>query len=220
MDTDYKKAIKAIIFFGSISTFSSLLFKQYSSVIFTLLMTISTAGFAILYQNKMQSSKTKIPVYFACVFLMGFPLFHLSQHLVTTDTQVEQQKRQMILSGYQEKTQKMMNTTPEDFVSLLDSEETIFLYLGRESCPYCQQFVTKLQGISLSDIYYIDTEEKSEALYAFAETYQITSIPQLIQFHKGEIQARLDISKHTKTEEIQKFLENNSQIPSSEEKTN
>jgi len=65
-----------------------------------------------------------------------------------------------------------------------------FVYVGRETCPYCREFAPKLKEAAKSinaTIYYIDTENKTDELAKFAEQYHIDSIPTLLVFRNGEI---------------------------------
>lgn len=51
--------------------------------------------------------------------------------------------------------------TSDAYQEKLDNDETFILYLGRDTCPYCQQYVPELmvaaENRGLTEIYHIDT---------------------------------------------------------------
>ena len=86
-----------------------------------------------------------------------------------------------------------------------------FVYVGRESCPYCREFAPKLKEASRSinaTIYYIDTENKTDELAKFAEQYHIDSIPTLLVFKDGQLQETLTNSSDINLNDLKEFLKN------------
>ena len=84
-----------------------------------------------------------------------------------------------------------------------------FVYVGRETCPYCREFAPKLKEASKSInaiIYYIDTENKTDELAKFAERYHIDSIPTLLVFKNGELQETLSNSSDISLNDLKEFL--------------
>ena len=53
----------------------------------------------------------------------------------------------------------------DDYYDKIDNDETFILYIGRDTCPYCQQFVPNLMEAALNqdimDIYHVDTVDPS-----------------------------------------------------------
>ena len=93
-----------------------------------------------------------------------------------------------------------------------ESKSIRFLYIGRESCPFCKKFVPKLKEAAKNakvTVYYIDTEIKSDELYDFAENYQIDSIPSLLVLNDGHQEKKLTDGSQLTVEELTKFLKDN-----------
>ena len=84
-----------------------------------------------------------------------------------------------------------------------------FVYVGRETCPYCREFAPKLRKAARSinaTIYYIDTENKTDELSKFAEQYHIDSIPTLLVFKDGQLQETLSNSSDISLNDLKEFL--------------
>ena len=86
-----------------------------------------------------------------------------------------------------------------------------FVYVGRETCPYCREFAPKLRKAARSinaRIYYIDTENKTDELTKFAEQYHIDSIPTLLVFKDGQLQETLTNSSDISLNDLKEFFKN------------
>ena len=84
-----------------------------------------------------------------------------------------------------------------------------FVYVGRETCPYCREFAPKLKEAAKSinaTIYYIDTENKTDELAKFAEQYHIDSIPTLLVFKDGQLQETLSNSSDISLNDLKEFF--------------
>ena len=84
-----------------------------------------------------------------------------------------------------------------------------FVYVGRETCPYCREFAPKLKEAAKSinaTIYYIDTENKTDELAKFAEQYHIDSIPTLLVFKDGQLQDTLTNNSDISLNDLKEFF--------------
>ena len=66
-----------------------------------------------------------------------------------------------------------------------------FIYFGRESCPYCPEFINSLyQYLEKSDstfeVYYIDTENKEETLIKLRNELNIEFVPTFLKVGNGK----------------------------------
>ena len=84
-----------------------------------------------------------------------------------------------------------------------------FVYIGRETRPYCREFAPKLRKAARSinaTVYYIDTENKTDELAKFAEQYHIDSIPTLLVFKDGQLQETLSNSSDISLNNLKEFF--------------
>lgn len=69
---------------------------------------------------------------------------------------------------------------------LLDTHQNVFLFLGRVTCPYCQQFASQLLFVDTSKykVYYLDTQKYKEShiLQEFANINRIEGVPSFLSF--------------------------------------
>ena len=64
-----------------------------------------------------------------------------------------------------------------------------FVYIGRESCPFCREFVPMLNELLLKSnnkVYYLDTESdsKNPRIQEFYQKFSIDGVPALLYFKK------------------------------------
>lgn len=115
---------------------------------------------------------------------------------------------------YLKYTSDFIEVSIDDINLLIDQKENFYLYIGRESCPYCQIFVPKLYEASKKssqEIFYLDIESKNhqeDELIQFSEEYSIMYVPFLIKFHDESKYDILNIdSEKIAVSEIVDFIE-------------
>ena len=88
-----------------------------------------------------------------------------------------------------------------------------FLYVGRDSCLYCREFVPKLVEAFADldmEIYYLDSidsyDNSSQELKDFRDLHGIELIPSFLRFEGSEVVEVLEISDGITIEEIAGFI--------------
>lgn len=99
---------------------------------------------------------------------------------------------------YKEDIQLLNNITSTEANNLLSTNDSVAIYIGRETCPYCRKFAKKLKTVSNevnSTIYYIDSANTYDnELNSFREKYNIRTVPGFIVKKNNEIEVRCDSS--------------------------
>ena len=80
-------------------------------------------------------------------------------------------------------------------LSFSDNKKTTFLYVGRNNCEFCQEFLPKLANTIKNknkSINYLDSrlekERKKEQYYELIEKYGIKGVPTLLKFSNGKVE--------------------------------
>lgn len=72
-----------------------------------------------------------------------------------------------------------------DVADKLDNDDTFILYIGRDTCPYCQQFVPELmtaaENQSITEIFHVDTIDPSNEDFVDDEGIRSTPTTYLIK---------------------------------------
>lgn len=88
----------------------------------------------------------------------------------------------------------------------INNKEDFILYIGRESCPYCQKFAPKLAvAIQKTNqtVYYLDNDSKErKAITSFAYDMNIKTVPNLSSFKKGSKETYLTKGSKSSIDEI------------------
>ncbi|MGG7059150.1 thiol reductase thioredoxin [Clostridium nigeriense] len=101
--------------------------------------------------------------------------------------------------------EKISSTQAE---KLLSNKDSVAIYIGRATCPFCRKFATKLSGLTNkvnTTIYYVNSENSSDnGLISFRNKYNIVTVPGFIVSKNKEIEVRCDSS--TPEDEILNLL--------------
>lgn len=88
-------------------------------------------------------------------------------------------------SDYKKQVGSFNKVNAQDIEQLIDSDENIILYIGRETCPACRDFVPILYDYSNNNdinVYYLDSTEtdKDKELKKFRDDNNIMYVPSLM----------------------------------------
>lgn len=114
---------------------------------------------------------------------------------------------------YQEIVENFNEISPNEISNKINNDNTFYLFIGRESCPYCRMFVPKLkQAADQNDIQieYLNVEDKQDNLESFAKKYNLQYVPELRFFNGSEYTSKIENldSENITVEEIEGFLKN------------
>lgn len=113
-------------------------------------------------------------------------------------------------ASYETLIEPFISLTSDTFEEVIQSDKLNIVYMGRETCPHCQAFVPKLNQVYQNNpdftIYYINTDDSHDLMIAFAQSNNISTVPQLITVQQGKVIRSLDIQPETSTDDISDFL--------------
>lgn len=120
----------------------------------------------------------------------------------STSSQSVENKKEAL---YEDKVSKFTSLMASDATKKINENENFFLYLGRNNCPDCQEFVPKLYNLAISkklNIYYVDTiNSKDDELIKLRKELGVATVPSFY-FISQQI-SKLDLGK----EELGAFVE-------------
>lgn len=113
-------------------------------------------------------------------------------------------------TDYQKSIRELQEITLTDVEKKLHKQESFYLYSGRETCPYCQEFAPKLAQATKEtqiNVYYLNSEKlKKEEWRNFKATVGFRTIPNLTYFSQGQAIDRLQKGSQASVEEIKEFI--------------
>lgn len=113
----------------------------------------------------------------------------------------------MLTNSFQELIQDFSPISVEEAEKLIVQQKGTILFIGRETCPYCQRFIPKLHQVMQEKgltVYFIDSSIPTPALQDFRKQYQALTVPALLSATSTGIQIRCDSSMSK--DEIMQFL--------------
>lgn len=95
-------------------------------------------------------------------------------------------------SDYQRHVAKFYKVNTAKVENMLSDSNDFLLYIGRETCPTCVEFVPALAKVSNEKripVYYLDSSntEKDAKLKNFRDKYNIMFVPSLMVYVNGEV---------------------------------
>lgn len=119
---------------------------------------------------------------------------------LTTQTQTD----------YQIAVNRLQKISLETVEQKIQYQESFYLYTGRESCPYCQEFVPKLaEAVDKTEttVYYLDSENIDKTSWNnFKTTVGFKTIPNLTYFTNGTAYDILPKASQASVEVIESFI--------------
>jgi Thioredoxin. len=116
-------------------------------------------------------------------------------------------------TDYQIAVNRLQKISLEAVEQKIQDQESFYLYTGRESCPYCQEFVPKLaEAVDKigTTVYYLDSENIDKTSWNnFKTTVEFKTIPNLTYFTNGTTYDRLLNASQASVEVIESFIRRN-----------
>lgn len=113
-------------------------------------------------------------------------------------------------TDYQIAVNRLQKISLEAVEQKIQQQETFYLYTGRESCPYCQEFAPKLARAvdkTKTTVYYLDSEHIDKTNWnSFKTNVGFKTIPNLTYFTNGTVYDRLPKASQASVEVIESFI--------------
>lgn len=113
-------------------------------------------------------------------------------------------------TDYQIAVNRLQKISLEAVEQKIQHKESFYLYTGRESCPYCQEFAPKLaKAVNKTKItvYYLDSEHIDKTSWNnFKTSVGFKTIPNLTYFTNGTVYDRLSNTSQASVEVIESFI--------------
>ena len=113
-------------------------------------------------------------------------------------------------TDYQIAINRLQKISLEAVEQKIQHQESFYLYTGKESCPYCQEFAPKLaEAVDKTEttVYYLDSEHIDKTSWNnFKTTVGFKTIPNLTYFTKGTAYERLQNASQASVEVIELFI--------------
>ena len=113
-------------------------------------------------------------------------------------------------TDYQIAVNRLQKISLEAVEQKIQDQESFYLYTGRESCPYCQEFAPKLAKAVdkiKRTVYYLDNEHIDKSSWNnFKTNVGFKTIPNLTYFTNGTAYDRLPRASQASVEVIELFI--------------
>lgn len=156
---------------------------------------------------KINHPKRKTLMIFICIgiFLLCAGLTFGAIYLINNEKVDETEKAKQIIRDDYELVDN------DQFNDIVSDSESVFVYIGRDTCPHCAKFAPLLrEAIKETNhlVYYYDTaaarEDNVDKLTENMEKFEITNVPALIKIENG---AKIDaLKEYESIEAIKNFL--------------
>ncbi|MDG7517901.1 thioredoxin domain-containing protein [Streptococcus pneumoniae] len=113
-------------------------------------------------------------------------------------------------TDYQIAVNRLQKISLEAVEQKIQHQESFYLYTGRESCPYCQEFAPKLaKAVDKTEttVYYLDSEHIDKTSWNnFKTTVGFKTIPNLTCFTNGTVYDILPKAGQASVEVVESFI--------------
>ena len=113
-------------------------------------------------------------------------------------------------TDYQIAVNRLQKISLEAVEQKIQHKESFYLYTGRESCPYCQEFAPKLaKAVDKTEttVYYLDSEHIDKTSWNnFKTTVGFKTIPNLTYFTNGTVYDILPKASQASVEVVESFI--------------
>ena len=113
-------------------------------------------------------------------------------------------------TDYQIAVNRLQKISLEAVEQKIQHQESFYLYTGRESCPYCQEFAPKLAKAvdkTTTTVYYLDSEHIGKSSWnSFKTNVGFKIIPNLTYFTNATAYDRLPKASQASVEVIESFI--------------
>ncbi|OTN76137.1 hypothetical protein A5886_001214 [Enterococcus sp. 8G7_MSG3316] len=117
----------------------------------------------------------------------------------------------LIVSGCSITNSSLIEVRNQELAQALESDSKFFIYIGRPTCPICEDFESILENALEeldNNLYYFNTDkardEDEEKMLALIESLEIVAVPTIIYVEYGEVISQLN-GLHTQVEVIDFF---------------
>lgn len=103
------------------------------------------------------------------------------------------------MSTFSEAIQAFLPVTTSEVQTKIDNDDTVLLFVGRATCPYCRKFAPKLSQVAQEnqlEIAFLNSEDTNdlEAIQAFRTRYDMPTVPALLVAKNGKVRVMCDSS--------------------------
>ncbi|MET3557266.1 putative bacteriocin transport accessory protein [Streptococcus rupicaprae] len=101
------------------------------------------------------------------------------------------------MNTFQDDIKNLIPTNIDSARATIATGERAIYFIGRETCPYCRRFATKLGKVvseTGATIYFVNSQEQGqlEALADFRSQYNIPTVPGFVRISQGQVTVRCD----------------------------
>ncbi|MBF6977700.1 hypothetical protein IU403_00905 [Aerococcaceae bacterium zg-BR22] len=104
------------------------------------------------------------------------------------------------INEYLEQASIFIEVSPEEATTLLQEKAGGILFIGRETCPYCRRFVSKLSKVAKDhqlNVHYLHSQSPkydANAIQELRDQYGVKTVPGFLYAGEDGVRVRCDSS--------------------------